>query len=112
MLLNKQSTQDIIDTLIQLRKELAGENIRPTDRRWKQSLGLTRARAILSGRTIADISDREILKDCLWDEPGQEKIVAGLVRKHCIDQVTGEAQQLLDEARKLKNIMAAGFNCQ
>lgn len=98
-----QITQDIIDTLVQLRKELASESIRPTDRRWRQSLSLVQARAVLNGRNIADISDVEILKDCLWDDPGQKNTVAGLVRKHCIDQVTAEVEQLLKEAEEIKN---------
>jgi MoxR-like ATPase len=97
-----QVTPDIIDTLVQLRRELAAENIRPTDRRWKQSLTLIQARATLSGRIMADISDVEILKDCLWDEPGQKETVAGLVRKYCVDQVTAEVEQILGEVEEIR----------
>lgn len=103
-----QITSDIIDGLVLLRRELASDGIRPSDRRWKQSLSLIQARAILGGRNIADISDIEILKDSLWDEPGQKNTVAGHVRKLCVDQVTAEIQQMLAEAQEIhKNATTA-----
>lgn len=98
-----QITQDIIDALVFLRKDLIEKNIIPSDRRWKQSLSLIQARAVINGRNIADISDMEILKDCLWETPDQKDTVAGLVKKFCVDQVTAEIQQYLAEAQEVTN---------
>lgn len=96
-----QITQDIIDALVHLRRDLVNENIRPTDRRWKQSLKLIQARTVINGRNVADISDLEILKDCLWDTPGQKNTVAGLVRRFCIDQVTADIKQFAAAAEEV-----------
>lgn len=97
-----QVNQDIVDAYINLRKELSSINIRPVDRTWRDSISLIKAHAIMEGRVIADISDLEILKDVLWEEPGQKKDVAAVVRKFSVDTVTAEIQDIMAEAQEIR----------
>jgi MoxR-like ATPase len=57
----------VIDTVQQLRLDLAEREIKPSDRRWKQSMRLVQAAAFLAGRTVADEDDLAILAHVLWD---------------------------------------------
>lgn len=97
-----QVNQDIIEGYVNLRKELASINIRPVDRTWRDSLSLVKAHAVMEGRVIADISDLQILKDVLWDEPGQKQDVAAIVRKFSVDTVTADIQDMLAEAKEIR----------
>lgn len=65
---------------------------------------MIKAHAIMEGRVIADISDLEILKDVLWEEPGQKKDVAAVVRKFSVDTVTAEIQDIMAEAQEIRKM--------
>ncbi|WP_165360897.1 AAA family ATPase [Candidatus Chloroploca sp. Khr17] len=61
----------IIAALAQLRTELAGKHIVASDRRWRQSLDLLRAHALLEGRGQVEEDDLTILREALWQTPEQ-----------------------------------------
>lgn len=50
-----------------------------SDRRWKKIVHLWRTSAFLNGRSAVSLSDVLLLSACLWDEPGQEAPLSGLI---------------------------------
>jgi len=78
---------EVFDTLGKIRNELKDEGIRPSDRRFKQSLSVIRAKAVLDGRDQARVDDVMILKNSLWERPEQRGKVSEIVRKHAQDFV-------------------------
>lgn len=66
---------DVLEAYVNLRAELAGNGIRVSDRRWRQSVRLVQSVAFLSGRTEAEVDDLHVLRFALWDEPSQIKQV-------------------------------------
>lgn len=63
----------IYKTMAKLRSKLRDEGIRPSDRRFKQSLALLRAKAYLEGRFEVNRSDMEILQHVLWETIEQQE---------------------------------------
>ncbi len=57
----------VVDTILELRGELRGEQVRPSDRRWKQSMRVLQASAYLNGRSAVDEDDLAVLRHVLWD---------------------------------------------
>lgn len=63
----------IYKIMAKLRSKLRDEGIRPSDRRFKQSLALLRAKAYLDGRFEVNRSDMEILQHVLWETIEQQE---------------------------------------
>lgn len=57
----------VVDSVLQLRADLRGEDITPSDRRWKKSMRLLQASAFLDGRGTVDDDDLAIERHVLWD---------------------------------------------
>lgn len=104
-----QIPPDIIEIMVQIRHELRAEGISPSDRRMKESLSLARAMAAINEKTAVEPEHLEILKDALWEEPGQKKDVANIIAKHTVDQATAALKQIMHEVEEIhKNALAAG----
>lgn len=71
----------LIDAIAQLRKELAGKGMTASDRRWRQSLDLLRAHALIEGRGIVAEDDLNILRDALWTTPDQRSEIGRAVAR-------------------------------
>lgn len=69
----------IISLITQVRRKLADDGIKPTDRRMKEALAIIKANAFLSGRMVADSSDLSVLQHILWDRPDQQETVRSVV---------------------------------
>lgn len=95
--------QDIIDILVQVRRELRAEEIVPSDRRMKQSLSLAKATAALYGRNVVEPHDLGILKDALWEKPEQKKAVAAIVIRHAVDEAARALDEIITEAREIRD---------
>lgn len=92
---------DIIDAMVELRRELRAEGIIVSDRRWKQSLSAIRARAFLNGASRAEVQrDMPVLAHTLWTSPEHKDIVQRVVRS-TVDPYGQEIAELLAEAREL-----------
>lgn len=66
----------IIKILVDVRVTLFHENIYPSDRRLKASLGLLQASALLNQRNSVDIDDLPILQHVLWvDREDRDKVM-------------------------------------
>ena len=63
----------IYQTMAKIRTRLRDEGIRPSDRRYKQSLSLLRAKAYLDGRFEVNRSDMAILAHVLWETIDQRE---------------------------------------
>jgi len=69
----------VIPSITQIRRKLADSGIKPTDRRFKESLAIIKANAFLSGRMVADTSDLSVFQHILWDYPDQYDVVKSIV---------------------------------
>ena len=69
----------VLNGLLEIRRGLAGAGIEQSDRRWKKSLHLVRARALLHGREQAKPEDLVILSHTMWDAPEQARKVERVV---------------------------------
>lgn len=115
---------EVYELLARIRNDLKDEGIHPSDRRFKQSLSVIRAKATLEGRDHVIQEDVMILKNSLWERPEQRVKVADIVRKHAQDEVKTavesamaqvdeiladlqnetSSEQIIEAARKLKMI--------
>lgn len=88
--------EEVYHALSQIRNELFDEGIRPSDRRFKQSLSVIQARATLAGRQQAIVEDVLFLKNSLWETADQKNKVASIVEKHASDVVSTAMKDIYD----------------
>jgi len=84
---------EILQVIVKMREKLANDGIRPSDRRFIQSLSLLRANALLSKRSEVTIQDLSILKNGLWETIDQKTRVIDIVDEFSTDKV----QKLIDK---------------
>jgi len=97
--------EEVYEAMVTIRRELKNEGINPSDRRFKQSLDLVRAKALLAGRNQATVEDLVVLKDCLWEEPGQKEKAASIVKRNSMNPLKLAMQEIANEAMDiLKNV--------
>jgi MoxR-like ATPase len=89
----------VIDTVLQLRLDLRSDEIMPSDRRWKQGMGLLQASAFLAGRDTVDEDDLPIFQYVLWDVEEHITKVENRVLKLASEYTRAsiEIQQMIDE---------------
>jgi MoxR-like ATPase len=87
----------ILDAVGQLRKDLGGQGMIASDRRWRQSLTLVRAHALIEGRGLVEEDDMSILAEALWNTPDQRGVVARTVAR-LANPLVGKAVELGDQA--------------
>ncbi|MEQ2529057.1 AAA family ATPase [Bacillaceae bacterium CLA-AA-H227] len=92
---------EVYDTLSKIRTDLKDEGIRPSDRRFRQSLSLLKANAVLEGRADVEIEDILILKDGLWETVDQRTKVHEVVIKHAQDVVKTTLHAIEEEAKDI-----------
>lgn len=71
-------TSDALQAVMRLRDGLIASQIHPSDRRFKQSVGIMQASAFLNGRSEVTDEDVQVLRYTLWDTPEQIKPVERL----------------------------------
>jgi len=69
----------LLESVAKIRRRLSAEGLSLSDRRYKESLVVIRAKAWLQGRTYAVEDDLAVLANILWDDPASEPMVRGLV---------------------------------
>ncbi|MCM3743524.1 AAA family ATPase [Sporosarcina luteola] len=89
---------EVYEKLSEIRNELRDEGIRPSDRRFKQSLSVLQAKAVISQRQVVNVSDIVILENVLWQTVDQKDAVSTIIRNHSQDVVTQALQSIQDEA--------------
>lgn len=95
--------EDILKTLILIRNDLKDEGIRPSDRRFRQSLSLIKAQAALSGRNTAQQTDLLILRNGLWEEVSQKSKTIEIVEYYSSDRCGSELERIENIAKELFN---------
>src|SRR5881397_3655799 len=69
----------LLESIAKIRRRLEAEGLTLSDRRYKESLSIVRAKAWLQGRAYAVEDDLAVLANVLWDDPASEPMVRGLV---------------------------------
>lgn len=92
--------QAVIDSIVEIRRSLADEGIKPSDRRFVQTLALVKAAAVIEGRDTATEDDLDILRHSLWNRPDEKTTVAKVVGKSA-NPMNAVALELLDAATEV-----------
>ncbi len=95
--------EEVYATLSKIRKELRDEGIRPSDRRFKQSLSVLQAKALINQRQIVKVDDIVVLENALWETVDQKDTVSFIVRSHAQDVVTRALDSIQNEANEVFN---------
>jgi MoxR-like ATPase len=91
----------IIRSIADLRRELATQQIVVSDRRWKNSLDVLRAHAIVLGRNVVTEDDLIFLEHVLWKDPEEQPKVREAIRR-LVKGYEEEARELLIQSQELK----------
>lgn len=78
----------VLNVIVKIREELANDGVRPSDRRFIQSLALLKAHALLAGRNTVNVTDLSILKNGLWENIKQKAKVVEVVENYSVDKVS------------------------
>lgn len=92
---------EVYKALAKIRVELRDEGIRPSDRRFKQSLSVLRAKAMINQRQVVQIDDIAILENVLWEKVEQKDAVSYIIRNHAHDVITETLYSLQNEANEV-----------
>jgi len=90
---------DAVDAILQIKSDLEGIGIRCSDRRWRKSMRIVRAFALLQGHVEVEEDDLLILEHVLWREPDQRPQVREKVGS-VASPLTSEALAILDAAKE------------
>jgi MoxR-like ATPase len=96
---NVTISDDLLEAIITIKAELEGVGIVASDRRWKSSVKLVKAHALLNGHSTVEEDDLLILQHALWREPDQLAMVREKVGS-VASPVTAEALAILDAAKE------------
>ena len=92
--------QAVRDAMVALRRALKAEGIIASDRRWRESLALVQAEALMAGRVECKVADLEVLRHVLWSDPGHKDKAQGVVLA-LVNPWRKAAVEILDEARSV-----------
>ena len=112
---NVTISDSIYKTIAKIRTKLRDEGITPSDRRFKQSLSLIRAKAYLCGRFDVQRSDLSVLSNCLWETVEQRPKTLEIVNETAFDsieefinRISPEFQHILLDAQNIMITRAPG----
>ena len=92
---------EVYETLSTIRRELQDEGIQPSDRRFKQSLSILQARALINQRESVQTDDMVILENALWETLDQKETVCTIVRRHSQDGLAQRLSAIENEANEI-----------
>lgn len=91
----------VFEAMAELRRQLKGEGIEPTERRFVESTKIVRATAWLDGCMVADVEHLRPLQHVLWERDEQQATVDKLVIA-LANPIDNEANALLEEVERLE----------
>lgn len=94
-------SDEVYETLSTIRRELQDEGVQPSDRRFKQSLSILQARALINQRESVQADDIVILENALWETLDQKETVCNIVRRHSQDSVAQRLSAIENEANEI-----------
>ncbi|PCG81574.1 ATPase [Streptomyces sp. WZ.A104] len=92
----------IVDAMCTLRASLRRRELVSSDRRWRVSVRLLQASALLDGRTEVSENDLSVLTHVLWDSPAQRPTV----EREVLQMVNPDAREALDLADAIEELAA------
>ncbi len=90
----------VLKLISRIRKDLGKKGIIPSDRRFKQSVSLLKARAFLLGRDQVTEDDLRFLENVLWREPGEKTEVQSVIHQ-TLHGYRDRLRELLIQAKEL-----------
>jgi MoxR-like ATPase len=93
-------TDDTREAIIAIKHALEEDGIAASDRRWKATANLVRAKSWLEGDSTTCADHCEVLVHALWSDPAQQRVVERCVSKIC-NPLNLEAVELEDAAKDL-----------
>jgi MoxR-like ATPase len=84
-----------------IRNDLRDQGIRPSDRRFRQSLSLLKAQAALQGRNVVKNTDIAILKNGLWETTDQKNKTVEIVENYSVDICQSHMERIERMAKEL-----------
>lgn len=94
---------EVYSAIGKIRNELRDEGVRPSDRRFKQSLSVLQARALIRKRQVVLVEDIVILENALWETIDQKDTVSFIVRRHAEDTAIRAIDSIQNEANEVFN---------
>lgn len=91
---------NILKLISRIRKDLRKKGIIPSDRRYKQSVSLLKARAYLEGRSEVSEEDLRFLENVLWRDPGEKTEVQSVIHQS-LHGWRDRLRELLIQAKEL-----------
>lgn len=91
---------NILKLISRIRKELGRKGIVPSDRRYKQSVSLLKARAYLEGRSEVSEEDVRFLENVLWRDPGEKAEIQSVIHQ-ALHGYRDRLRELLIQAKEL-----------
>jgi len=92
---------NILKLISRMRKELAKKGIVPSDRRYKHSVSLLKARAYLEGRASVSEDDLRLFENVLWREPGERAEIQSVIHQS-LHGYKDRLRELLIQAKELE----------
>lgn len=92
---------NILKLISRIRKELAKKGIVPSDRRYKHSVSLLKARAYLEGRGSVSEEDLRLFENVLWREPGERAEIQSVIHQS-LHGYKDRLRELLIQAKELE----------
>lgn len=92
---------NILKLISRIRKELAKKGMVPSDRRYKHSVSLLKARAFLEGRNAVSEDDLRLFENVLWREPGERAEIQSVIHQ-TLHGYKDRLRELLIQAKELE----------
>jgi len=99
---------NILKTISRIRKELGKKGITPSDRRYKQSVSLLKAKAYLDERSEVSEDDLRFLEHILWREPGEKAEIQSVIHQ-ALHGWRDRLRELLIQAKELDAYSKRGW---
>ncbi|MBD7983336.1 AAA family ATPase [Sporosarcina sp. Sa2YVA2] len=97
--------EEVFVALLNIRQELCDEGILPSDRRFKHSLGILKAKALMDNRQTVQVEDLSILENVLWVTIDDKEATSIIIRRYAEDFVIRKLDAIHEEAIELFNIV-------
>jgi MoxR-like ATPase len=101
----------ILRAVADLRRDLGAQQIVVSDRRWRNSLAILRAHAMLNGRIEVTVDDLAFLEHVLWKDPEELPKVRDAIRR-LVKGYEDTAHELLIQGQELRDYAARGWESE